>query len=77
MQNFNVSKNDFSFKATTHKFKLILCAATFVNAAYLPDIPLNHFRLTSLTNMLVGKFQPEFLTGSLTVDICCFISVII
>lgn len=69
MQNFKVAKNDFSFKATTQKFKLIFYGATSAKATNLPDISLNHFKLTSLADMLAEKFQPKFLVGSLTVNI--------
>lgn len=77
MQNFKVAKNDLSFKATTHNFKLFFYGATFAEAAYLSDIPLNHFKFTSLADMLAGKFQHEFLVGNLRVNICCFVSLII
>lgn len=77
MQNFKIVKNDFSFKATTHNFKLIFYGATSTNAANLFDIPLNHFKFTSLVDMLAEKFQFEFLVGHLRVSICCFVYVII
>ncbi|CAL5202543.1 unnamed protein product [Lathyrus oleraceus] len=52
IQNFKVTKNDLTFKAITHNFKLVFCGATFARAADFPDIPLNNFRFTNFEDML-------------------------
>ncbi|KAI5441728.1 hypothetical protein KIW84_010973 [Lathyrus oleraceus] len=61
MQNFKVANNDFSFKATTHSFKLISYGATSSKVTKFPDIPLNHLKLISLTSIIAERFQPDFL----------------
>ncbi|CAL5186037.1 unnamed protein product [Lathyrus oleraceus] len=57
IQNFKVAKNDLTFKAKTHNFKLIFCGATSARASDFPDILLNNFRFTSFEDMLPGKFR--------------------
>ncbi|XP_050874899.1 uncharacterized protein LOC127078489 [Lathyrus oleraceus] len=56
IQNFKVTKNDLTLKATTHNFKLVFCGATSARAADFLDIPLNNFRFTSFEDMFAGSF---------------------
>lgn len=67
MQNFKVANNDFSFKATTHSFKLISYGATSAKVTNFPDIPLNHLKLISLTSIIAERFQPDFVVGNLII----------
>ncbi|XP_058733466.1 uncharacterized protein LOC131605087 [Vicia villosa] len=61
MQNFKVSTNDFSFKATTHAFKLVFCGSTFVKKSELSNIPLNYVKVLDLASIVDGKFQSNLL----------------
>ncbi|CAI8608107.1 unnamed protein product [Vicia faba] len=61
MQNFKVSSNDFSFKSTDHKFKLIFCGSTSVKKVQLSDIPLNHLKLIGINAIIEGKYRKNLL----------------
>ncbi|CAI8619110.1 unnamed protein product [Vicia faba] len=61
MQNFKVSSNDFSFKSTDHKFKLIFCGSTSVKKVQLADIPLNHLKLIGINAIIEGKYRTNLL----------------
>lgn len=65
MQNFKVSSNDFSFKSTDHKFKLIFCGSTSVKKVQLADIPLNHLKLIGINAIIEGKYRTNLLYGEL------------
>lgn len=69
MQNFKVVKTDFSFKETGHKFKLIFYGASSVKYIDLSYIPRNHMNLINFDDMVVRKFQIEFLVGNLSIEI--------
>ncbi|KAI5411877.1 hypothetical protein KIW84_056806 [Lathyrus oleraceus] len=61
MQNFKVSNNDFSFKSTTHGYKLVFCGSTYVKKTELPEIPIDYFNILGLASIADGKFQPNVL----------------
>ncbi|KAI5411958.1 hypothetical protein KIW84_056865 [Lathyrus oleraceus] len=61
MQNFKVSNNDFSFKSTTHGYKLVFCGSTYVKKTELPEIPIDYFNILGLASIVDGKFQPNVL----------------
>ncbi|CAI8590568.1 unnamed protein product [Vicia faba] len=61
MQNFKVSSNDFSFKSTDHKFKLIFCGSTSVKKVQLSEIPLNHLKLIGINAIIEGKYRTNLL----------------
>ncbi|KAI5443713.1 hypothetical protein KIW84_012389 [Lathyrus oleraceus] len=61
MQNFKVSNNDFSFKSTTHGYKLVFCGLTYVKKTELPEIPIDYFNILGLASIADGKFQPNVL----------------
>ncbi|CAI8619740.1 unnamed protein product [Vicia faba] len=61
MQNFKVSSNDFSFKSTDHKFKLIFCGSTSVKKVQLANIPLNHLKLIGINAIIEGKYRTNLL----------------
>ena len=65
MQNFKVSTNDFSFKSTDHKFKLIFCGSTSVKPVPLADIPVNYLKLIGIDVILEGKYRTTVLYGEL------------
>lgn len=65
MQNFKVSKNDFSFKSTSHGYKLVFCGSTSVKRVDLPDIPLNFLNIIGLESIVDEKFQSNILVGIL------------
>ena len=65
MQNFKVSNNDFSFKSTTHGYKLVFCGSTYVKKTELPEIPIDYFNILGLASIADGKFQPNVLVGTL------------
>ncbi|KAI5427384.1 hypothetical protein KIW84_032705 [Lathyrus oleraceus] len=61
MQNFKVFNNDFSFKSTTHSFKLVLYGSTSVKKTELPDIPVNHPNILGLASIHESRFQSNML----------------
>ncbi|CAI8610750.1 unnamed protein product [Vicia faba] len=61
MQNFKVSSNDFSFKSTDHKFKLIFCGSTSIKKVQLSEIPLNHLKLIGINAIIEGKYRTNLL----------------
>ncbi|XP_050915384.1 uncharacterized protein LOC127130414 [Lathyrus oleraceus] len=61
MQNFKVSNNDFSFKSTSHGYKLVFCGSTYVKKTELPEIPIDYFNILGLASIADGKFQPNVL----------------
>ncbi|XP_058733320.1 uncharacterized protein LOC131604922 [Vicia villosa] len=61
MQNFKVSNNDFSFKSSTHSFKLVFCGSTYIRKAKLLDIPVNYLNIIGLDTIVDGKFQSNLL----------------
>ncbi|XP_058726770.1 uncharacterized protein LOC131598158 [Vicia villosa] len=61
MQNFKVSKNDFSFKSTNHSYKLVLCGSTSVKKTDLHDIPAYYLNLLRLDAIVEGRFQSNVL----------------
>ncbi|CAI8610719.1 unnamed protein product [Vicia faba] len=61
MQNFKVSNNDFSFKSSTHGFKLVFCGSTFIRKTELPDIPVNFLNIIGLDTIVDEKFQSNLL----------------
>ncbi|CAI8586428.1 unnamed protein product [Vicia faba] len=65
MQNFKVSNNDFSFKSTTHSFKLVFYGSTSVKNAKLPDIPMDYLNILHLDAIVEGKFQYNVLVDIL------------
>ncbi|CAL5194736.1 unnamed protein product [Lathyrus oleraceus] len=64
MHNFKVSNNDFSFKSTTHGYKLVFCGSTYVKKTELPEIPIDYFNILGLASIADGKFQPNVLVDS-------------
>ena len=68
MHNFKVSNNDFSFKSSTHSFKLVFSGSTSVKKTELPDIPMNYLNILHLDAIVEGKFQSNVLVGMLLVD---------
>ncbi|XP_050883299.1 uncharacterized protein LOC127086562 [Lathyrus oleraceus] len=69
MQNFKVSNNDFSFKSTTHGYKLVFCGSTYVKKTELPEIPIDYFNILGLSSIADGKFQPNVLNHGEDVNI--------
>ena len=65
MQNFKVSTNDFSFKSTDHKFKLIFCGSTSAKKVPLADMPVNHLKLIGIDAIVKGKYRTNVLYGEL------------
>ncbi|XP_050916236.1 uncharacterized protein LOC127131354 [Lathyrus oleraceus] len=63
MHNFKVSNNDFSFKETTYSFKLLFYGTTFAKVIDFPDNSLKFLKLISLTSIIAGRFQSDFLVG--------------
>ncbi|XP_058726419.1 uncharacterized protein LOC131597760 [Vicia villosa] len=64
MQNFKIGSNDFSFKSTDHKHKLVFCGSTSVKKKDNPEIPVNVLNLLSLADIVDGKFQSNILVGN-------------
>ncbi|XP_058783616.1 uncharacterized protein LOC131658326 [Vicia villosa] len=64
MQNFKVGSNDFSFKSTGHKHKLVFCGSTSVKKTDNPEIPVNFLNLLSLADIVDGKFHANILVGN-------------
>ncbi|XP_058776864.1 uncharacterized protein LOC131651213 [Vicia villosa] len=52
MQNFKVGSNDFSFKSTDHKHKLVFCGSTSLKKTDNPEIPVNVLNLLSLSDIV-------------------------
>ncbi|XP_058767907.1 uncharacterized protein LOC131641620 [Vicia villosa] len=52
MQNFKVGSNDFSFKSTDHKHKLVFCGSTSLKKTENPEIPVNVLNLLSLADIV-------------------------
>lgn len=71
MQNFKVSKNDFSFRSTTHCYKLVFCGSTSVKKLDLPEIPVNYVKILSLTSILEGSFESKLLFGTYVTFLYC------
>lgn len=67
MHNFKVSNIDFSFKSTTHSFKLVLRGSNSVKKIELPNIPVNHLKILGLASIIEGKFQSNLLVGKLVI----------
>ncbi|XP_058764028.1 uncharacterized protein LOC131637462 [Vicia villosa] len=65
MQNFKVGSNDFSFKSTDHKHKLVFCGSTSLKKTDNPEIPVNALNLLSLADIVDGKFQSNILVDVL------------
>ncbi|XP_058772661.1 uncharacterized protein LOC131646709 [Vicia villosa] len=65
MQNFKVSKNDFSFKSTNHSYKLVLCGSTSVKKSDLPDLPAYYLNLLGWDAIVEGRFQSNVLVDIL------------
>ena len=64
MQNFKVSNNDFSFKSSTHGFKLVFCGSTFIRKTELPYILVNFLNIIGLDTIVDEKFQSNLLVGT-------------
>ncbi|XP_058733725.1 uncharacterized protein LOC131605380 [Vicia villosa] len=64
MQNFKVGSNDFSFKSTDHKHKLVFYGSTSLKKTDNPEIPVNVLNLLSLSDTVDGKFQSNILVGN-------------
>ncbi|XP_058760558.1 uncharacterized protein LOC131633902 [Vicia villosa] len=52
MQNFKVGPNDFSFKSTDHKHKLVFCGSTSLKKTDNPEILVNVLNLLSLDDIV-------------------------
>ncbi|XP_058776076.1 uncharacterized protein LOC131650380 [Vicia villosa] len=65
MQNFKVGFNDFSFKSTDHKHKLVFCGSTSVKKTENLEIPVNFLNLLSLADIVDGKFHSNILVDVL------------
>ena len=65
MQSFKVSNNDFSYKSTTHGYKLVFCGSTLVKKSEIPDIPVNYLNILGLKDIVEGMFQSNLLVDKL------------